>query len=62
MVYVAYRRGHSYRRAREFFLAGVTPEIKTPLASLGLHAETIARPWIRKRGRSRFREFSTAMT
>ncbi len=53
MVFVAYRREHSYRRARELFLAGVTHEFKTPLASLGLYADTIARPELPEGERTR---------
>ena len=44
MVYVAYRREHAFRRSRELFLAGVTHEFKTPLASLSLYGETLERP------------------
>ncbi len=44
MVYVAYRREQAFRRSRELFLAGVTHEFKTPLASLSLYGETLERP------------------
>ncbi len=53
VVYLAYRRENSYRRARELFLAGVTHEFKTPLASLGLYADTIARPELPEKERMR---------
>jgi len=53
MVFVAYRREQSYRRARELFLAGVTHEFKTPLASLSLYADTIARPELKEPERGR---------
>jgi len=44
MVFVAYRREAAFRRSRELFLAGVTHEFKTPLASLSLYSETLERP------------------
>lgn len=44
LVFQALRRERSFHRARELFLAGVTHEFKTPLASLSLYADTIARP------------------
>jgi two-component system, OmpR family, phosphate regulon sensor histidine kinase PhoR len=44
MVFLAHRREKSYLRARELFLAGVTHEFKTPLASLSLYRETLIRP------------------
>lgn len=53
MVFVAYRREQAFRRSRELFLAGVTHEFKTPLASLSLYAETIARPELEEPQRER---------
>jgi len=41
---VAFRRERDFKRARELFLAGATHEFKTPLASLRLYTETLARP------------------
>jgi signal transduction histidine kinase len=43
LVTLAYLREQQFRRARELFLAGVTHEFKTPLASLLLYAETLGR-------------------
>ena len=53
MVFVAYRREQAYRRSRELFAAGVSHEFKTPLASLSLYADTIARPELKEPERDR---------
>jgi signal transduction histidine kinase len=44
ILLVAVRRERDFRRAHELFLAGVTHEFRTPLASVRLHAETLNRP------------------
>lgn len=44
ILLVAQRRERDYRRAHELFLAGVTHEFRTPLASVLLSAETLERP------------------
>ncbi|MBC8367736.1 HAMP domain-containing histidine kinase [bacterium] len=44
LLTLAYRREMSFRRTRELFLAGVSHEFRTPLASLQLYAETLERP------------------
>jgi len=43
LVTLAYIREQRYRRTRELFLAGVSHEFKTPLASLLLYTETLGR-------------------
>jgi signal transduction histidine kinase len=43
VLLLAHRREQALERTRELFLAGVTHEFKTPLASLRLYAETLAR-------------------
>ncbi|MDP6460695.1 MAG: HAMP domain-containing sensor histidine kinase, partial [Gemmatimonadota bacterium] len=48
-------RENDYRRARELFLAGVTHEFKTPLASLRLYTETLDRPDLGDEERGRIR-------
>ena len=50
---VAYRREREFKRARELFLAGATHELKTPLASIRLATETLARPDLEPSQRSR---------
>jgi signal transduction histidine kinase len=44
LLTLAYRREMSFRRTRELFLAGVSHEFRTPLASLQLYSETLERP------------------
>ncbi len=44
LLTLAYRREMSFRRTRELFLAGVSHEFRTPLASLQVYAETLERP------------------
>jgi len=49
----ALRRERQFKRARELFLAGATHEFRTPLASLRLYAETLARPDLKEADRRR---------
>ncbi|MCP4572331.1 MAG: HAMP domain-containing histidine kinase [bacterium] len=45
-----------FKQARELFLAGATHELKTPLASLRLAAETLGRDDLRQEDRTRLRD------
>jgi signal transduction histidine kinase len=53
---LAYRAEWRFRTARELFLAGVTHEFRTPLASLQLYAETLDRPDLEPQDRSRIHQ------
>ncbi len=52
VLIVAMRREREFKRARELFLAGATHEFRTPLASLHLYTETLARPDLKESDRS----------
>lgn len=45
-----------FKQARELFLAGATHELKTPLASLRLYAETLGREGLRAEDRARIHD------
>ncbi len=51
----AWRSEIRYKQARELFLAGVTHEFKTPLASLRLYTETLGRSGLQDQDRQRIR-------
>ncbi len=55
LVTIAYRREQDLKQTRELFLAGVSHEFKTPLASLLLYNETLARPELDDEERVRIR-------
>lgn len=50
---VSWRHAERFKQARELFLAGATHEFKTPLASLRLYTETLAREGLRDDARER---------
>lgn len=50
---LAMRREREFKKARELFLAGATHEFRTPLASLNLYTETLARPELKDADRRR---------
>ncbi len=50
---VSWRQAERFKRARELFLAGATHEFKTPLASLRLYTETLAREGLPEDARGR---------
>jgi len=54
LLTLAYRREMRFRRTRELFLAGVSHEFRTPLASLQLYAETLERPDLEESRRAEF--------
>ena len=56
LVTIAYRREQDLRQSRELFLAGVSHEFKTPLASLLLYNETLAREELDGAARTRIRD------
>jgi two-component system phosphate regulon sensor histidine kinase PhoR len=56
VLLLAHRREQDLDRTRALFLAGVTHEFKTPLASLRLYAETLARPDLDDQTRAGIRE------
>ena len=50
---VSWRHAERFKQARELFLAGATHEFKTPLASLRLYTETLAREGLPDEARER---------
>ncbi|MBK8166630.1 MAG: HAMP domain-containing histidine kinase [bacterium] len=50
---VSWRNAERFKQARELFLAGATHEFKTPLASLRLYTETLAREGLPDEARGR---------
>jgi len=56
ILYLSWRSEQRYTQTRELFLAGVTHEFKTPLASLRLYTETLCRQGLRDEDRARIRE------
>jgi signal transduction histidine kinase len=52
---VSWRNAERFKQARELFLAGATHEFKTPLASLRLYTETLAREGLPEEARGRIR-------
>jgi len=50
---VSWRHAERFKQARELFLAGATHEFKTPLASLRLYTETLAREGLPEEARER---------
>ena len=53
ILVVAHRAEGRFRSSREIFLAGITHEFRTPLASLRLWAETLQRPDLDEEARRR---------
>lgn len=50
---LSWRQAERFKQARELFLAGATHEFKTPLASLRLYTETLAREGLPDEARAR---------
>lgn len=55
ILVLSVRSENRFKQARELFLAGATHELKTPLASLRLAAETLGRDDVRQDDRARLR-------
>ena len=53
ILVLSVRSEQRFKQARELFLAGATHELKTPLASLRLYAETLGREGLRDDDRTR---------
>lgn len=53
---VSWRQAERFKQARELFLAGATHEFKTPLASLRLYTETLAREGLPEEARGRIQK------
>jgi signal transduction histidine kinase len=53
ILVLSVRSEQRFKQARELFLAGATHELKMPLASLRLYAETLARPGLKADDRER---------
>ncbi|RKZ14256.1 hypothetical protein DRQ50_09240 [bacterium] len=53
ILVLSVRSEQRFKQARELFLAGATHELKTPLASLRLYAETLGRPGLKPDDRQR---------
>ena len=53
---VSWRHAERFKQARELFLAGATHEFKTPLASLRLYTETLAREGLPEEARGRIQK------
>ena len=53
---VSWRHAERFKQARELFLAGATHEFKTPLASLRLYTETLAREGLPDEARGRIQK------
>lgn len=53
ILVLSVRSEQRFKQARELFLAGATHELKTPLASLRLYAETLARAGLKPDDRQR---------
>jgi len=56
ILFVSWRSEQRFIQTRELFLAGVTHEFKTPLASLKLYNDTLKRSELEEQDRSRIRE------
>ncbi len=56
ILVLSLRSENRFKQARELFLAGATHEFKTPLASLRLYTETLARDGVSPKDQSRIRE------
>ncbi|MBE0564360.1 MAG: HAMP domain-containing histidine kinase [Krumholzibacteria bacterium] len=53
ILMLSVRSERRFKQARELFLAGATHELKTPLASLRLYAETLGREGLKDQDRAR---------
>lgn len=53
ILVLSWRHAERFKQARELFLAGATHEFKTPLASLRLYSETLAREGVPEEARAR---------